>query len=136
MAPTGWRKAALGFTLASTVTLLLNAAFIVWATANDARSLANGGIGVLITGSCAPVKELNVGIHIVINILSTVLLAGSNYCMQVLSAPDRELVDFAYEERWRLEIGIPSLGNIKHIGKRRRRLWWAIGLLSISLHLL
>ena len=37
--------------------------------------------GVLYEGSCSKVKKLGIGLHFVINILSTVLLAASNYCM-------------------------------------------------------
>lgn len=133
MAPSRWRKAALGFTAACVLSLLLNAAFIIWAMV---RFPVEEGIGVLTTGSCSSIKRLNVGIHIIINILSTVLLSGSNYCMQVLSAPDRQLVDVSHSKRRYVDIGVPSLRNLRYVSNGRFRLWWMLGLSSLPLHLL
>lgn len=73
-----------------------------------------------------------------INVLSTVLLSGSNYCMQVCSAPTRRDIDLAHSSataKW-LDIGVPSLRNLKHISLRKRALWCLMGLSSLPLHLL
>ena len=129
-----WRKAVLGFTLAAFITFALNLSFLTWALARSGSD--NNGIGTLTTGTCSSMKKLNVGIHVVINILSTVLLAGSNYCMQCLSAPDRHLVNAIHMQgRW-LDVGIPSFRNIIYISQKQRRLWWLLGLSSLPLHLL
>ncbi|KAK4215155.1 hypothetical protein QBC37DRAFT_419750 [Rhypophila decipiens] len=129
-----YRKTVLGFSLAAFITFALNLSFLVWAHTRSGSDYS--GIGKLTTGSCSSIKKLNVGIHVAINVLSTVLLAGSNYCMQCLSAPDRDSVDVAHgEKRW-LDIGIPSLRNIAYISPESRRLWWLLGISSLPLHLL
>ncbi|KAK2765090.1 hypothetical protein FQN54_008789 [Arachnomyces sp. PD_36] len=44
------------------------------------------------------------GLHLVINVLSTVILAATNYCMQCLGAPARADIDKAHAQRRWLEI--------------------------------
>ncbi|KAK3899103.1 hypothetical protein C8A05DRAFT_46749 [Staphylotrichum tortipilum] len=56
------------------------------------------GIGILFEGSCSRVRTLNTALHVVINALSSVLLAGSNYCMQCLSAPTRSQMPIPTQE--------------------------------------
>lgn len=71
----------------------------------------------------------------VINILGMLLLGASNYCMQCLSAPTREEVDLAHNQKQWLEIGIPSVRNLRHVSRTRIRLWWLLALSSIPLQL-
>jgi hypothetical protein len=68
--------------------------------------------------------------------LSTVLLSGSNYCMQCLSAPSREEVNAAHAKGKWLDIGIPSVHNLKSISMKKVGLWWCLGLSSVPLHLM
>jgi hypothetical protein len=90
----------------------------------------------LMEGDCQRVEFWNNGLHVVINILSTILLSGSNYCMQCLSAPTREEVDKAHANKRWLDIGIPSIRNVRHLGKQRIALWVVLALTSLPLHLL
>lgn len=70
------------------------------------------------------------------NALGTLLLSGSNYCMQVLCAPTRRELDQAHAQgRW-LDIGVPSFRNLWRISPKRVVVWWVLGLSSIPLHLL
>lgn len=56
--------------------------------------------------------------------------------MQILSAPNRAELDRAHRNRIWLHIGVPSLSNLKHIGRDRVLLWRLLFLTSIPLHLL
>jgi len=71
-----------------------------------------------------------------INILSTLLLSASNYCMQCMSAPTRKEVDEAHAGRKWLDIGIQSLRNVSKIEKKRGVLYCLLAFSSIPLHLL
>lgn len=73
-------------------------------------------------------------IHILINIVSTLLLGASNYCMQTVSAPMRQDVDNAHARGKWLDIGIPSVRNVLYIEKRRLVVWLCLGLSSLPLH--
>lgn len=94
------------------------------------------GVSTFYTGSCARTEKANTIIHLGVNLLSTLLLGGSNYYMQCLSAPTRVNIDQAHLDRHWLDIGVPSIRNIQAIGMRKSILWWALGLSSVPLHLL
>jgi hypothetical protein len=80
---------------------------------------------------------LNTGLHLAINILSTIILAGSNYTMQCLSAPTRSEIDAAHSPKHavHLDVGILSIRNLNYISVRRTFLWLLLGLSSLPLHL-
>ena len=127
----GWRFAALQFATLAFIVFLINLSVTIWASATNPENE-----GDLDEGDCGRIKNLNRGLHILINILSTLLLSGSNYCMQCLSAPTRADIDRAHEtQRW-LDVGIPSIRNLKHIGRSRLCLWLLLGVSSIPLHFL
>lgn len=50
----------------------------------------------LYVGDCEKTQQINTGLHVLINLLSTTLLSASNYCMQCLSAPTRDDIDVAH----------------------------------------
>lgn len=79
-------------------------------------------------------KRLDLWLHLGINLLSTILLGASNYTMQCLSAPTRDEINKAHQQRIYLDIGVPSVRNLGRISQRRRRLWWLLALSSIPLH--
>jgi hypothetical protein len=125
----GWRFGALHFAVWATIVFCINVAVTVW-NSTQAKS------GVLFEGDCDRVKRLNTGLHFLINVLSTILLSGSNYCMQCLSAPTRGEVDKAHSRGIWLDIGIPSIRNVKHLSRRRVTLWVLLMITSLPLHLL
>ena len=56
--------------------------------------------------------------------------------MQILSAPTKKEIDGAHvKNRW-LDIGVPSLRNLKAVATRKVIIWWLLGLSSIPLHLM
>lgn len=69
------------------------------------------GIATIQKGTCSRTKTLDLWIHLVINVLGTLLLGASNYTMQCLSSPTREEIDKAHLRKIPLDIGVPSLGN-------------------------
>ncbi|PLB49785.1 hypothetical protein P170DRAFT_510249 [Aspergillus steynii IBT 23096] len=128
-----WRFVVFLSFLVSLVVLLLNLVFLIWAaTRNQVRKSR----GVLFEGGCEKVQRLNVGIHFLINVLATIILAASNYGMQCLSAPTRCDVDRAHGNgRW-LDIGVPSIRNLAHVSVRRCLLWIGLAFTALPLHLL
>ncbi|KAF3805184.1 hypothetical protein GCG54_00010460 [Colletotrichum gloeosporioides] len=97
---------------------------------------APDGIGVIWEGEHKTVKIWNTTIHVLINIISTALLAGSNYCMQCLMAPTRSELNKAHSERTWLDIGVPTIRNLRSITLQRKSLWILLSISSLPLHLL
>jgi hypothetical protein len=88
----------------------------------------------LYKGDCRYVQNLDTAIHVIINVLTSLLLAASNLCMQILTAPTRQEVDKAHaEERW-LDLGVQSWRNVKSVGWIRTSVWACLGLSSLPLH--
>ncbi len=132
-----WQKSVLWFCAGSLASFIANLTFTIWAMRRAGSNIQNG-VGVLAEEtSCARAKTINTGIHLLINVLSTILLAGSNYCMQCLTAPTREQVDEAHREsRW-VDVGVPSIRNLLETASGGNVLLWVLlALSSLPLHLL
>ena len=56
--------------------------------------------------------------------------------MQCLSAPTRKEVNVAHAQGKWLDIGVPSMRNLKSIAKVRLYMWLALGLSAVPLHLM
>ena len=97
---------------------------------------SDSDLGTLYHGDCGTSSRLSTGLHLVINLLSTLLIGSSNFCMQLLAAPTRAEVDKAHKEHRWLDIGVPSIRNLKSIAFKRRVLWAMLGLSSVPLHFL
>lgn len=110
----------------------LNVGLASWANAK----YQSGGIGTLYMGDCTTVKRINQWSHLAINILSTLLLGSSNYCMQLLVAPTRFEVQEAHRKSVWLDIGTPSVKNLQWISWKSVLTWCSLGLSSAFLHLL
>lgn len=129
----GWRGGVSLNTAFASVVLLINIVFLSWATI---RYGTVGGLGTLYRGDCEKVERIALFAHLIINVLSSLMLAASNYMMQVLAAPTRAEVDKAHNAHTTIQIGIQSLRNLQHIGAKRIVLWIILGISSIPLHLL
>lgn len=98
---------------------------------------AQGGYeGELFRGDCSFASNLDLGLHIAINILSTMLLSASNLCMQLLLAPTRMMVEEAHKNKRWLDIGIPSFHNFRYVELNKRVVWVILALSSLPLHFL
>lgn len=130
----GWRFVVLLCAAGACLVFVIN---VIAAIVTVAKSgLGNGGRLTLYEGDCGTTGNINAAIHLVINLLSTVLLGSSNYCMQCLSAPTREEVNVAHARKQWLDIGVLSTRNLSGISRRRKCLWWMMGISSLPLHLL
>ncbi|KAE8306199.1 hypothetical protein BDV41DRAFT_583543 [Aspergillus transmontanensis] len=128
-----WRRTLyIGSTL-SIVVLLFNMSFVLWAVTH--RALEDGR-GVLFTGDCDQARNINRGLHLLINILSTILLSASNYGMQCLSSPTRKDIDRAHPKNKWLDIGAPGMRNLSSIPRKKALLWTCLVLSSLPLHLI
>ena len=132
---TGWHTGVLAWAASVVVVLLINIGLTIYAATNPEYKMERG-TGTLYSGSCAKSKTIGLWLHLVINVLSTVLLSGSNYTQQCLVAPTRSEVDAAHVRRRWMDIGIPSVRNLFRIKAERVFLWIAIGITSIPLHLM
>lgn len=137
--PRGWKASATLFTTFCALVFLTNLSILIWAATH--KHGPSDTTLVLRTGAnaaeCAHIQNLNKWGHLLINVLSTVLLSGSNYCMQCLSAPTRADINAAHRRGKWLDVGVPSIHNLVGGGIERRRtvLWVVLGLSSLPLHL-
>ncbi|KAF9885062.1 hypothetical protein FE257_000793 [Aspergillus nanangensis] len=128
----GWRTSLLFTSLATLVVLGFNLGFLLWAVAHHTL---HGDRGVLYEGNCSKVRKMSTGLHLLINILGTILLGASNYAMQSLCAPTRKDIDRVHAKGLWLDIGVHSPQNLLHFPWKRRLLWLALTLSSLPLHL-
>lgn len=93
------------------------------------------GSATVLESDCRMVKAVSTVIHLVMNILSTLLLGASTLTMQNLCAPTRREVDKAHSNRQRLDIGIQSFRNIWFMGSWRLLLWALLACSATMIHL-
>jgi hypothetical protein len=130
--PKGWRFSVACGSLLAFLVFLLNSITTILISAKAPKGAQN----TLFDGNCDRVQQLNTMVHLLINVLSTILLSTSNYAMQCLTAPTRKEVDAAHASRQWLDVGVLSLRNLGRISQRRVGLWAVLGLSSLPLHLL
>jgi hypothetical protein len=131
----GWRMGVVLGCCMSFFVLCCNIGLII-AGAKSKTGYNSNGIADLVHGEEPDVSRYNTLFHVLINALSTVLLSGSNYTMQVLSSPSRRDIDKAHAKGQWLDIGILSPRNLLAIPRSRSLLWLALALSSIPLPLL
>ena len=132
-----WRRTIAIWLVAVTAVFVVNLVFLVSfyvrGTTDDFILFFSRN---LYEGSCSTSRSVNTGLHVVVNILSMLLVTGSSYCMQILSAPTRREVDLAHSHRTWVDIGVLSLRNLSRVSKWRVFLWVLLGISSVTLHLL
>lgn len=135
----GWINGVYLCAKASAAMLLLHVIFIAIAAGLASKYPENSGFSgsaVFYRGSCILSQRWNTALHLIINVLSTGILAASNYCMQTLVAPTREEIDDAHaRSRW-LDIGNASLNNLSAIPRYRLALWLVLFITATPFHLL
>ncbi|MCJ1461009.1 hypothetical protein MMC28_011391 [Mycoblastus sanguinarius] len=129
----GWRFSVILYILLGFSIFSLNLGVTIWASTGFPIVK---GVATVYEGSCSRTKNSLTWLHLAINVLSTLLLSASNFCMQILCAPTREEVDAAHARRKWLSIGVPSLKNLFYVDRKKSVLWILLGLSSIPLHLL
>ncbi|KAE9378662.1 hypothetical protein N431DRAFT_459996 [Stipitochalara longipes BDJ] len=127
----GWRATVLTCAFTVIVVLMINVSLAVYGVVKYSKK---GSERNLYVGDCDQAGNISNSLHILINILSTILLSASNYTMQCLHSPTRAEVDRAHAAKKWVDIGIPSWRNRKFVSLRNRVLWWGLGLSSLPLH--
>ena len=133
--PSGWRVGITLSAVAAFVSLIANLTLAVWSTTHR----GDNSLGVLIEvfrGDCVEASRLNLWVHLAVNTISTILLSASNYTMQCVVAPTRADIDRTHAKMKWLDIGVPSLRNIRHISTWRKTMWTLLFLSSLPLHLM
>ncbi|EXJ94235.1 hypothetical protein A1O1_02628 [Capronia coronata CBS 617.96] len=129
----GW-KASTRIALFAAVVVLVANVSITSAIVTNGMDM-QGGVWMVYAGSCEQIETKDTWVHLALNVVATILLASSNYCMQLLSAPSRSEIDRAHAKRKWLDVGIPSIRNLGSLRKKKVILWWVLGISSIPLHL-
>ena len=129
----GYHFGILSCAVVAALVLIVNLCFTIWAVSSFQTQR---GLGTLYDGSCKRTRTLAFWIHLAINVFSTLLLGASNYSMQCLSSPTRGEIDKAHAQGIWLDIGVPSVRNLRRLSPIRVALWWLLAISSIPLHLL
>ena len=129
----GYHFGVLCCAMVAAVVLIINLILTIWVVS---KSGLQNGLGTLQDGSCKRTATLTSWIHLAINVLSTLLLGASNYSMQCLSSPTRDEIDKAHGQGVWLDVGVPSVRNLRRLSTTRIVLWWLLAISSVPLHLL
>jgi hypothetical protein len=130
----GWRMGIVFGSTMSAIVLCCNVIAVVVASSLGTRK--SGNFVEIKHGTDVAISRWSTVFHIVINVFSTILLAASNYTMQVLCSPTRSDLDAAHRKGIWLDVGLLSLRNLRHLPRGRIILGLLLGFSSIPLHLL
>jgi hypothetical protein len=130
----GWR---MGIVFGSTMSaLVLCCNIIVIVVASSLGTKRSDNFVDIMQGDDVSISRWSTAFHIMINLFSTILLAASNYTMQVLCSPTRSDLDAAHGQGHWLDIGLLSLRNLRYLPRGRIALGLLLAFSSIPLHLL
>ncbi|KAL5597141.1 hypothetical protein FOBRF1_010934 [Fusarium oxysporum] len=90
---------------------------------------------ILYQGPCSRSKTINLFLHLLLNVFSTLILASSNYFMQILNAPSRVELDRAHARSGWVNIGAPSMRNFLYLGPVKFTCWLILACSSVPIHL-
>jgi hypothetical protein len=127
----GWRGGCLAACTIAGIVLFLNVIFSIYAAATSKSGMK---IGSLYEGDCDTAARADSALHIIINVMGTLLLGASNYTMQCISSPTRGEIDRAHSKGRYLDIGLPSIRNLE--GWRKKILFWLLVASTMPLHFL
>lgn len=131
----GWRRTALiNTTLIWTLTTILLVLFCISLIGFKHEST---GTSEIYKGSCSHSSKVDIAVHLIINILGTLILSSSNFFMQILTAPTREVIDKGHARGEYLEVGVQSLHNLTRsfFSGTKGFFWLLLSLSSIPIHL-
>jgi hypothetical protein len=128
----GWRTGLVTSVFCLSLVLLVNVILAIVLSKLGLQEFSN----VIYEGSCSSTQRFDALAHVGINILGVITFSSSNYFMQVLNASTRDEVDKAHSRRVWLDIGVPSVRNIKYISAWKGTIWACLLFASIPIHLL
>ncbi|KAF7879848.1 uncharacterized protein EAF02_008018 [Botrytis sinoallii] len=88
--------------------------FIIWAS----QRTDSTKIGTILTGNCSTVNATNLGLHVLINAMGTIVSIASACALYFLSSPTRNEIDEAHAKGNSFNIGVLSLRNLKSFKKK------------------
>lgn len=127
----GWRRASLINTVIITVVTIFGTVLLIYS------AVTTGGINtnlIVFTGSCSKAESIDLWLHLLLNILSTGVLASSNFFMQVLGSPSRWEVEKAHRQNTYLSIGVSGMSNLRYLSMPKAWLWAFFFITSIPFH--
>ncbi|KIW00772.1 uncharacterized protein PV09_07752 [Verruconis gallopava] len=130
----GLKRTLVFFLCVALSVLLVNIFWLLYAKTHYGG--IESGYGIIQRGDCNEVKKTNTWLHLLINILSTLLLTGSNAFMSTYSCPSRKEVDRAHARKKWLHVGMLSFRNLTRIAKRKSLVVILLCLSSVPFHLL
>ncbi|KAB8204567.1 hypothetical protein BDV34DRAFT_226367 [Aspergillus parasiticus] len=131
-----WKNGASICLCAAASILFLNILLTIIAASRAQQSSRSFEAETIFEGNCTKAKRWSTGFHILINVLGTILLGASNYCMQCLSAPSRRDVDRVHAHGKWLDIGTPSVTNLRVMSWVQISIWCLLALTSLPFHVL
>ncbi|TGJ85154.1 hypothetical protein E0Z10_g3571 [Xylaria hypoxylon] len=130
---TGWRGGVVYNTLLSFLILIVGIISLILVAT---RTKVFSGQLAIYSGDCPMATRINIGLHVVINVFTVVLLAGANYVFQVLTSPTRREITEAHNRKQWLDIGVCSLRNFIHVSGFRAGLGAVIMLVAIAIQVI
>ncbi|KAF2446815.1 hypothetical protein P171DRAFT_409004 [Karstenula rhodostoma CBS 690.94] len=122
------------FLAVAIIVLVVNVSWLLYAKTHYGG--ISSGLGIIQRGDCDVAKSTNTWLHLLINVLSTSLLTGSNAFMSAYCSPSRKEIDKAHAKRKWLHVGILSLRNLGKIAKRKSLVVLLLCVSSVPFHLL
>ena len=130
----GYKRGLIGYVIAVAITLLFNIVWLIWARVK--HGVDGDGIGTIDRGNCGAAEKLDSDLHLVINVLSTVVLSGSATFMGLAYSPSRKEVDAAHAKMKCLSVGSLGFRNLWLISWKKAVIYLGLMLTSAPLHLL
>ncbi|KAI1750761.1 hypothetical protein F4782DRAFT_232161 [Xylaria castorea] len=130
---TGWRGGIIYLTLLTFLILVVGIISLILVVT---RTKVFSGQLAIYSGDCATANRINIGVHVVINVFTVVLLAGANYVFQILTSPTRREITAAHDRKQWLDIGVSSLRNFLHVSGFRAIMGAATLLIAIAIQVI
>ncbi|GAW16247.1 hypothetical protein ANO14919_056700 [Xylariales sp. No.14919] len=130
---TGWRGGVVYNTLLSFLILVVGIISLILVVT---RTKVFSGQLAIYSGDCPTATRINIGVHVVINVFTVVLLAGANYVFQILTSPTRREVTEAHGRKQWLDVGVCSLRNFLHVSGFRAGLGAVIMLVAVAIQVI
>lgn len=134
-----WIRGVLLCAYATIALLILNILAVSLSEGLSSKYLSREGAyssKVIFTGRNTTVRRLNLGLGLAVNIISTAILGASNYCMQTLMAPTREILDSLHARNQWVQIDGSDFRKLFTMSRKRLILWVTLSITATPFHLL
>ncbi|KAI6598771.1 hypothetical protein MCOR06_001481 [Pyricularia oryzae] len=130
----GWQRTGIyNILLACTCALILSISLFLSVSWQEQHSFF--GTSPIHRGRCKDTSRLSIILHLLLNIISTGIVASSNFFMQIVTSPSRPEIDSAHEYLRSVDIGLQSLRNVRWLSRSKKMCWLILLLSSMPIHL-